>query len=335
MARSTRKELMVDGRSSIRVFNSESPAGFRAAQLSDLTPNGGSGVTWIDLLSPNAELVRDLGSQFGFHPLALEDALKRGQRPKVDVYEDHLFFVIHALDPTVVDHDITAHEIAIFVTDQVVVTVHFEAITVLEIAERRWVAHRRDDASTGMLVYTIVDSVVDDYFPCMDRLADEIDAIEARMFTTPGRRDLEAIFSLKRSLLEVRRLVAPGRDVFNVFIRRETTVAMLGDESLVYFQDIYDHVIRITETIDLYRDILSSAVDVYLSLQSNIMNQTVRTLTAASIVLMSMALIASVYGMNFDDMPELGWRIGYYLALTLMLTIGLTLAWIFRRLHWW
>jgi magnesium transporter len=131
----------------------------------------------------------------------------------------------------------------------------------------------------------------------------------------------------------MRRVVSPTRDVMNVFIRRELPV--FGDDSFFYFQDVYDHVIRVTDAIDADRDILASAIDVHLSLLSNEMNQTVRTLTAASILLMSLALIAGIYGMNFEHMPELTWRYGYFIVLGIMLIIGGMLAWVFRRLGWW
>jgi magnesium transporter len=226
-------------------------------------------------------------------------------------------------------------ELALFATKEVVVTVHGGDMPALEIAELRWAEHCRehDHVSAGMLVYTISDVVVDGYFPAIDLVADEIEAIQERMFDRVATRDVEEIFTLKRVLLQLRRTIAPTREVFNAFTRRE--VAVLGEESVVYYQDLYDHVIRVTEAIDAHRDVLSSATDIYLTLQSNHLNQTVRTLTAASIVLMSMTLIAGIYGMNFEHMPELAWRFGYPLSLLAMLAIGALLAWYFRRLRWW
>jgi magnesium transporter len=144
---------------------------------------------------------------------------------------------------------------------------------------------------------------------------------------------LQAIFLLRQKLLALRRIVAPTRDVFNALTRRELPI--FGEGTLYYFQDVYDHVIRVTDAIDADRDMLASALDVHLSVAANRMNQTVRTLTAASIVLMSLALVAGVYGMNFERMPELEWRYGYLFALGTMALIGGSLALLFKRLEWW
>jgi magnesium transporter len=168
----------------------------------------------------------------------------------------------------------------------------------------------------------------------MDVLAEDIEDMEMRMFADHQDGDtLQEIFRLKRGLLDLRRVIAPTRDVFNVFVRRE--LPFFGEESVFYFQDVYDHIIRITDTIDADRDVLSSAIDVHLSLASNRMNQTVRTLTVASIILMSVTLVAGIYGMNFVNIPELRWHYGYFIALLAMLAIGGGELAFFRRINWW
>jgi magnesium transporter len=254
----------------------------------------------------------------------------------VDVYGDHIFAVMYALRPQSDRRPPVPHEVALFANDHVVVTVRTEEIEELNVAAGRWAERRtaHDDKVSSMLVYTIADSLVDGYFPCMDALAEDIEDLEMRMFA--DQRDsstLEEIFRLKRGLLESRRVIAPTRDVFNVFVRRE--LPFFGEESVFYFQDVYDHVIRITDTIDADRDVLSSAIDVHLSLASNRMNQTVRTLTVASIILMSMTLVAGIYGMNFRYIPELRWHYGYFIALTAMAVIGGGELAFFRKINWW
>lgn len=304
------------------------------AELSVVDTEGAKAPVWVDLHSPCRDEVVALGHRFGFHELAIEDALKRRQRPKTDFYADHVFVVLYALEADD-SANIRAHEIGMFASRAIVVTIHTEDIPELEHAARRWAEHCATelDDSTATLVYTLVDSVVDGYFPCMDRIAEEVDALETSMFDGDDAENLQRIFRMKRELLDIRRVVAPSRDVLNAFTRWE--LPALGEESVFYFQDVYDHVIRVTDQIDAQREVLASAVEIHLSLVSNRMNQTVRTLTAASIVLMSLALIAGIYGMNFEHMPELGWNFGYPLALGLMAVIGGALALLFRKLQWW
>ena len=162
--------------------------------------------------------------------------------------------------------------------------------------------------------------------------AERIDALESEVFATGEPRAQAAIFALKKDLLTLRRVVAPERDVLNAILRRDTP--LFGDREIVYLQDVYDHLLRVTDAIDLYRDLLSSAIDASLSLTGNRLNQIMRTLTASSIILMSMTVVASVYGMNFDFMPELHWTLGYPFALGLMLAVGGTLLLVFRRSGW-
>lgn len=290
---------------------------------------------WLDLIAPHRDEVLSIGRRFAFHQLAIEDALKRRQRPKADFYEHHVFIVLYALFPDMVEHNVEAREVSLFAGRGFVVTLHSEELPEIHEAALRWKEHCGDNPgpSSAMLVYTIADTIVDGYFPCMDQIAEEIDDLETAMFAGDNADSLERIFRMKRSLIDLRRVVAPARDVFNAFTRRE--LPALGSETIYYFQDVYDHVIRATDQIDAHRDVLASAIDVHLTLVSNRMNQTVRTLTAASIVLMSLALIAGVYGMNFEHMPELRWQYGYAAALMLMAIVGGSLTWLFKRLGWW
>ena len=262
---------------SIRVFDPQAEQCFRETTLEEACQSADGHVLWLDLLSPSRDDLQRIGAAQGFHPLAIEDATKRRQRPKVDVYGDHIFAVMYALQPRENGAPPNPQEVALFANDHVVVSVRTEEVDELNTAAARWAERRatHDDKLAAMLVYTIADSVVDGYFPCMDVLAEDIEDLEMRMFADHQDGDtLQEIFRLKRGLLDLRRVIAPTRDVFNVFVRRE--LPFFGEESVFYFQDVYDHIIRITDTIDADRDVLSSAIDVHLSLASNRMNQTVR-----------------------------------------------------------
>ena len=197
----------------------------------------------------------------------------------------------------------------------------------------RWQAPNSPlDQDVGALVWALLDAIVDDYFPVMDQVAEKVEAIEELLFERYSDDSLQTIFQLKKDLLTVRRIVAPERDVLNVMLRRDIKVFDATD--VTYLQDVYDHIVRTVEVADNYQNLMTSAHDLFLSLQANRLNQVVKVLTIASIVLMSMTLIAGIYGMNFDIMPELRWHYGYAWALGTMVVVGVALFAFFKRLRW-
>ncbi len=225
-------------------------------------------------------------------------------------------------------------QISIFAGENFVVTVHAEPLSFMAETAERW--QQSDDPAVsrtiGLLVYTLLDAIVDQYFPIIDDISDQIDDLEDRIFEHFDQQTQKDLFSLKKRLLAIRKVVAPERDVLNVLLRRDTPI--FSEATLVYLQDVYDHILRVTDAVDTYRDLLASALDVYLTVTSNRLNKVMKTLTASSIILMSMTLVASIYGMNFVNIPELQWVHGYYYALGLMALIGIALSGVFRRIDW-
>ena len=288
-------------------------------RISD-TLAAGCDLLWVDVVAPTADELRLIGEEFAFHPLALEDAARPHQRPKLDPYDGFFFLVFYALCTK--DGRPRPSEINLFVGKSYLVTVHHDAIPELEETARRWRQNvaQVGDRGVGLLVYSLLDAVVDGYFPVVDDLSDRIDDLESAIFDHSDPNAQETIFALKKDLLAVRRVLAPERDVMNLLVRRESPI--FGEPNLVYFQDVYDHILRVTDAVDTYRDLLSSALDASLSITSNRLNRNMKTLTASSIILMSMTLIAGIYGMNFVHMPELGWLFGYPWALGLMAVSG-------------
>ena len=288
---------------------------------------------WIDLTGPSLEELRLINDEFGFHPLAMEDAAKRHQRPKVDVYENFLFIVFYELE--IVEERPQTRELSLFVGRNYLVTVHDADMspTIREVAQR-WRENLgwRGKRHVGVLVYSLLDAIVDDYFPVVDHISERIEDLEVKIFDHFDHRAQADIFALKKDLLAVRQVLAPERDVMNILVRRDSPV--FGEEMVTYFQDVYDHILRVTENIDTYRDLLSSSLDAFLSLSSNRLNQIVKTLTSSSIILMSMTLVAGIYGMNFVHMPELDWQFGYAWAIGLMGATGAGLYLMFRRMGW-
>ncbi len=301
-------------------------------EISDLLENPKT-LFWLDLLAPTPDEMALLGSEFGFHRLALEDIEHAHQRAKIEQYDTFYFMILYIIALNGAECGIRTDELALFVGRNYLVTVHREPMPVLAEVADRWKAGVRE-VSTGIagVLHSLLDSIVDDYFPVVDALGDRIDALEDAIFDNGGQEALQPLFNLKKDLLYLRKVITPERDGMNVLMRRELPI--IEPRSVAYFQDVYDHLVRLTDSVDTFRDILSSALDAYLSVVSNRLNEVMKTLTASATILMSLALIAGIYGMNFHYMPELQWRYGYCAVLGLMLVVGGVLGAYFRRKGW-
>lgn len=288
-------------------------------------------VLWVDVSAPNDSDLARLRAEFGFHPLALEDCRNRHQRPKVDEYAGYYFIVLY--ECALGNSGVELAELDIFLGKNYLVTVHDGPIQAFATAERLWQASTDlAERGSGLLAYLLIDTIVDAYFPLLDEVAEGMNEIEERIFEGSDQRAVQEIFRMKKSLLQLRRVVSPLRDVFNTLLRREQP--LYSRETTVYFQDVYDHLIRIADSIDNLRDMLSSAMDAYLSVSNQRTNLVMKRLTASATILMSVTLIASVFGMNFRHMPELQWRYGYVGALTSMLGVGAVLYAYFKIKRW-
>jgi magnesium transporter len=290
-------------------------------------------ILWIDLTNPTAESLAPIAQAFGLHPLAVEDALKRRQRPKAEDYEGFLFITVHAARQRGA-HDVALDEVDIFYGRDYLITVHTGAAAVVDEARRRITQALPDLRGTrGYLLYVVLDAVVDSYFPVLDAMDAYIERLEDALFKRPQPRTLDRLFAAKRSLLALRRVAGPQRDMVSLLMRHDS---VLVEERLrAYFRDIYDHLLRITEGIDTHRDLLAGAVEIYLSLTSNRLNEVVKVLTIITAVFASLAVITGVYGMNFERAyPPFGWPYGFVTALGLMAAaVGVMLI-LFRRLGW-
>ena len=295
-------------------------------------------IVWIDVIAPTPEEFATLTAEFNFHALAVEDAMKRHQRSKIDEYDDYYFLVLYALTTIQPSPDkcpnVVAEEISIFLGEGYLVTVHSGNVPVMEEAAQRWTQLQEEiSPHSGTLLYAIIDSIVDRYFEVVDVLAEQLDIIEEQIFERFDTTLSREILALRKELLTIRRVLTPERDVINTLLRRD--LPLLQADLTVYLQDVYDHILRVTETVDTYRDLLSGTLDAYLSTVSNELNQVMKKLTVFSTILMSATLVAGVYGMNFLYMPELAQRWGYPFALGLMLAIAVSLGIYFRRRGWY
>jgi magnesium transporter len=335
-------------------------------QIGKLLKSNDGGTLWLDMDEPTEEERQTLQAEFGFHPLAMEDLTERDQRPKVVEYDGYVFVVVHEWHPAPEREDLSkacverSAEINIFVGKNYLITVRSGESEALKATRKRWEANTDlQHQGPWFLLYLLLDSVVDDYFPALDAYDERIDTLEQLVIRPVGgqeektrlhlakneeRRPLTTLLGLRRDLLNLRRYVAPLRDAVNVLLRRveaiqddDTAEALRRDRAralFAYYQDIYDHIIRVVDTIDTYRDLLSGTLDAHLAVASNRLNEIVKVLTSVSIILMTWATISGIYGMNFSHMPELHWRYGYPYALGLMAVLGI-IEWIyFRRRQW-
>lgn len=293
------------------------------------------GVLWVDLAGPSEDDVRTLREVFRFHPLAVEDTTKQAQRPKLEEYEGYFFMTLHAMRPPGREHQpVALQEIDLFFAPRYVVTVHPHAVPALDEARTR-LAHAApaQRSHTDFILYSIVDSAVDSYFPVIDRIDQSLDRVEDQVFRHPSRQALDHLFSLRRSLLHMRRVAAPLRDMFNTLTRRD--LPLVRPETLVYYRDVYDHLLRITDMIDTHRDLLTGAVEIYLSAISNRLNEVMKVLTVITAVFAPLAVITGIYGMNFErPAPPFAWRYGFPAIILVMTAVVAGMLVLFRRRGW-
>jgi magnesium transporter len=299
-------------------------------RIDELRAEAGT-LVWVSAAAPDEELLVDLAREFEIHPVALEDVRKRGQRPKLDSYGEQHMVVAYEVGG---DESDDLSEIHLFAGPGWLLSVHWTTTPMIDGVRRRF--ERAGDnapASVGQLLYALLDGAVDSYFPELDTISDRIDALEDRILEgVADRESLAEVLSLKRRLLELRRVLAPTRDLANALLRRD--VAIVEAAALPYYQDLYDHLVRVLDQLDIYRDLLATVLDARLTVASNNLNAIMKRLTAITVILMVPTLIAGIYGMNFDVMPELDWVLGYPFALALMLiAAGTAFTW-FRRSDW-
>ena len=305
---------------------------FPAADISDYCIDD-KHVVWADVSDPTSEDFTELAEEFNFHPLSIEDCRNAHQRPKVEEYPGYYFIVLYEAELVGPHDNLELRELNIFLGANFLVTVHSRPIRAVKTAARLWKEWTdRADQGSGLLAYLLIDSIVDDYMPLLDILSERMDLIEDQIFGDFQSDAIQEIFRIKKQLLYLRRSITPLRDVFNTMLRREQPI--FPRETHIYFQDVFDHIIRVADTIDTLRDMLGSTMDAYLSVSGNRMNMVMKRLTSIATILMSVTLIAGIYGMNFSFMPELRWKYGYVFALFSMVVVGFGLYLYLRKMEW-
>jgi magnesium transporter len=251
---------------------------------------------WLDLTDPAAADTEALGELFSFHPLSLEDLVKRRQRPKLEDYDDYMFLVYYGAGEEE-DGGSRLEEVHAFLSGGYLVTAHSDRCAVLEEARER--LSEQEPRSEQFVVYRVLDALTDSFFPTLDRVDDQLERLEGDIFERTESRQLQEITELRRELVELRRVVTPQRDLLARGIDEIVEIPGLEADSRTYFRDVYDHAIRISDQIDSYRDLLAGSRDAYLSVVSNRLNQITKQLTVVATIFLPLSFLVGFFGQNF------------------------------------
>ncbi len=291
------------------------------------------GLFWADLAGEPGERVEKLlADLFHFHPLAIDDALQEAHVPKIDDWGEYVYAVVHGVSYNPATNELDTNEIDVFLGKNFLITHHKNPVMS---ADKVWAASQRSERylarGADYLLYNIVDTLVSDFMPVVDQLDDAIDELEDQIFAAGGQAVLAKIFSIKRAILHLRRIIIPQREVMNRLAR--DTYAVVDPDERVYFRDVYDHLVRLADINDTLRDLISGALDTYLSVSSNRINEIVKVLTVFTALFMPLTFITGFFGMNFETLP---FQSPYLFIGMLALTIVVPLAmWrLFRRQGW-
>ncbi|HUT56264.1 MAG TPA: magnesium/cobalt transporter CorA [Phycisphaerae bacterium] len=292
-------------------------------------------VTWINVDGVHdAALVQSLAESFGLHPLVQEDILDTGQRAKVEDFEDYLYFVVKMLRWAEPPGEMVVEQVSLVLGRNFVISFQERSGDVFDPIRHRIRTGKGRIRKLGAnyLAYSLLDAIVDGYFAVLEKLGEQIEAMEDQTMTRPSPDTLREIYRLKREGLFLRRSVWPVRELVGGLERIESP--LIGDAISAYLRDLYDHTIQAIETTEALRDTLSGMLDTYLSSLSNRMNEVMKVLTIIATIFIPLTFIAGLYGMNFKFMPELEWYWAYPAVLIVMAAVGAVMLVFFRRRHW-
>ncbi len=293
-------------------------------------------VTWINVDGIHkVEIPEKLGECYGFHPLIIEDILNSDQRPKIEDFGDYIYIVLKMLNLDSRTNSIISEQISLILGPNFVISFQegHEGDVFNPVRERlRTGKGKIRKMGADYLAYSLIDSIVDNYFIILEKLGEKIESLEERLVTNPTGNVLREIHNLKREMLFLRKSVWPLREVISTMAKGESS--LIHPSTGIYLRDIYDHTIHVVDTIETFRDMVSGMLDIYLSSISNRMNAVMKVLTIIATIFMPLTFLAGVYGMNFKHMPELEWKLGYPLIVLVMLIVAVIMLFFFRKKKW-
>ncbi|WP_452223531.1 magnesium/cobalt transporter CorA [Lacinutrix chionoecetis] len=292
-------------------------------------------ITWINLngLSNTTEIEK-LGTHYDLHPLVLEDIVNTGQRPKIDEYEEYMFIVLKMMYYDNEEH-IISEQVSFILGENYVLSLQEAEGDVFDaLRERlRQSKGRIRGLGSDYLLYALIDSVVDHYYAIIEIMGNKIEDLEDSLFEGLTKDEISTeIQSLKREVLKVRRAIFPLREIISRIDKSDSK--LIDPKTLHYFGDVYDHIIQVSDTIDIYREMIWGLMDMYMTTISNRMNEVMKVLTIIATIFIPLTFIAGIYGMNFDNIPELHYKYSYYILWVVMIIIFLGMLYYFKRKKW-
>ena len=305
-----------------------------AADLPELLKDP-SALIWVDMEAPTAADEQLLLDVFKFHPLTVEDCRENRHYPKVEEFEGYLYFIVHGVTADISPERFNTIELDGFLGSNYVITYHHAMFrSINNVKQQLRTTPAACQRGTAYLLHQILDQVVDYYSPVLDDFDDRIDRLEQDIFNLkqPNNRILSEIMDLKRSVLRLRRISGKQMDILHRMSRGEFD--LIPEEMRPFYRDVYDHLVRVVDLSENYRDLISGSLEAYLSVVSNRLNEIMKVLTIFSAIMLPLTFIAGVYGMNFDNMPELHSRYGYYTVWVIMLVVAVGMLLFFRSRGW-
>ncbi|MBN2061133.1 MAG: magnesium/cobalt transporter CorA [Deltaproteobacteria bacterium] len=292
-------------------------------------------VTWINIDGlHDVELIEKIGKQFDIHPLVLEDIVHTDQRPKIEVFDSYLFIISKMLFFNKEQNRIITEQFSLILGPNYVITFQEMTGDVFNPVRERLRKKTGRFRTTGpdYLAYALIDAIVDNYFIVLEKIGEDIESLEEDLAEEPDNYTLQKIHNLKRELIFLRKSVWPLREVITSMTRDESS--LIKENTIIFIRDVYDHTVQVIDVIETHRDMVSGMLDLYLSSVSNRMNEVMKVLTIIATIFIPITFIAGVYGMNFELMPELKWRLGYLFAWGIMLVIAIIMIIYFKMKKW-
>lgn len=292
-------------------------------------------ITWININGLNhIQEIEKIGAHYNLHPLVLEDIVNTSQRPKIDEYEDYIFVVLKMLYYDT-DENITIEQVSFILGKNYVITFQEAEGDVFDTVRERLRAGKGRIRTMGSdyLLYALMDAVVDHYYIVSETMGNKVEDLEDLLFTGDVKEDLsQQVLSLKKELLKVRRSIFPLREIISRIQKSDSDLIL--KKNLQFYNDVYDHIIQLSDSIDIFREMIWSLMDMYMTTISNKMNEVMKVLTIIATIFIPLTFIAGIYGMNFDHIPELHYKYSYHVLWGIMILIFLGMLYYFKRKKW-
>ena len=294
----------------------------------------GEGLLWVDITETTEEDAEFLKCTFGFHNLAIEDCVsQRIHAPKIDDFGDHLFIIVHGINYMTESDIVETAELAIFIGSHFVVSNHnFKMYSVDHVKQQVEYNGLPIKRGADFLTHALIDTLIDNVMPTLDKMNEVADEIEEETIRNPNPATIDTILKFKRSISQIHRAMVPQRENMNRLSRSE--FSLIGEDAQVFYRDIYDHVVRIEDMTHTLRDRADNTQSIYLASMANRQNEAMKVMAMVATIFLPMTLLAGIYGMNFENMPELKWPWGYFAVLGFMATVISILVWRFWANNW-